>query len=128
MPELGDVSVYLTPELIAKGASHRDLRDARISAFMALAPALGQGFSNPEQFATVEAPVDQNAKHYHQLLPQSRYLELEDATGHYVFMNVAKNGLKRQAPMIFEDDPTVDRAAVHQRVAQEILQFLNASN
>ena len=74
---------------------HGSLKDARIQAFVALAPALGQGVVAAAQFHAVDAPVlllgaatdkrtpvATNAQHYHQLLPPSSYVELTGDVGH----------------------------------------------
>jgi predicted dienelactone hydrolase len=139
LPELGDVSKYITPEIIESGnKEHKNLKDSRISAFIAMAPALGQGFRDKNQFENVDkpiliigaqnderAPVNTNAKYYNNLIENSRYLELKGQVGHYIFMNVAKNGLKRNAPMIFEDDKSIDRNDIHIEVSRTVIEFFN---
>lgn len=139
LPELGDVSKLITPEIVAKGNhDFEDLKDSRIKAFVAMAPAIGQGFDRKEQFTNVNnplliigaenddrTPIVTNAKHYHSLIEGSEYTELEGAVGHYVFMNEATSGLKGNAPVIFEDDETVDRREIHNKVADLVLSFFN---
>ncbi|WDF66849.1 hypothetical protein PQ465_11085 [Sphingobacterium oryzagri] len=137
VPELGDVSKFITPELIEKGNNaFKHLKDNRISAFVAMAPAVGQGFEQVSQFDNFDkpiliigaekderTPVITNAKHFHNLIKGSAYIELEGKIGHYIFMNEAREGLKRDAPMIFKDDDAVNRKDVHDRVSKIIIDF-----
>lgn len=91
VPELGDVSYLITPELVSEGnRKSSDLKDERIAAFALMAPALGAAFRPKKQLASVQAPlliigaandertpVENNARYYHQLVEHSQYLELE---------------------------------------------------
>lgn len=137
LPELGDVSSLITSDIIASGnQQYNDLKDQRISAFVAMAPALGQGFSRNDQFEQVDqslliigarnderTPVHTNAKHYHELIRGSQYIELNEEVGHYIFMNEATSDLKRNAPVVFKDHESVDRAEIHKKVAKLITMF-----
>ena len=137
IPELGDLRPLLTPEVLAEGDKRsQSLKEPRIKAFLAMAPALGQGFTAPSQFSGIDQPVliigaerDQrtpiqtNAKHYHRLISGSEYIELTGKVGHYIFINQAKSFLKREAPFTFEDDPSVDRKEIHRRVSAIVLEF-----
>ena len=139
LPELGDVSKLITPEIIELGnQEYKNLKDNRISAFVAMAPAIGQGFSSKSQFESVDktiliigaqnderTPIKTNAKHYNNLIDSSKYAELEGKVGHYIFMNEARNGLKRSAPIIFKDDKSVDRKEIHEQVSKTIVEFFN---
>ena len=140
IPELGDVSKLMTTEIINQGNNHfENLKDKRISAFVAMAPAIGQGFNNKKQFENINkplliigahsderAPVATNVEHYNKLIKSSKYIELEDNIGHYIFMNEAKNGLKRAAPIIFKDKKGVNRISIHKKVSKLILTFFNS--
>lgn len=139
VPELGDVSKLITTEIIEEGnGAFRYLKDERISAFVAMAPAIGQGFQDESQFSFVNspvliigaendkrAPVNTNAKHYKNLIKSSEYIELEGKAGHYIFMNEAKTGLKRSAPSIFKDDEAVNRRGIHNKVAKIVIDFFD---
>lgn len=139
LPELGDIRHLITNDLVTKGnAEFTNLKDERISAFVVMAPALGQAFKSAEQFSLVDkpiliigaenderTPVQTNAKHYHQLIQHSTYNEVPGKTGHYVFMNEAKSGLKRNAPLIFTDDVSVDRKAEHKRISTLAINFFD---
>lgn len=139
LPELGDVSKLITPEIIELGnKENRYLKDNRISAFIAMAPAIGQGFNEKSQFEKVNksvliigaqnderTPVNTNAKHYSELLDGSKYIELRGQVGHYIFMNEAKNRLKRNAPIVFKDDKSVNRDEIHKEVSTMIIEFFN---
>ena len=140
LPELGDVSKLITPAIIDAGnQSFRDLKDERINAFVAMAPAIGQGFKHPNQFNEIDKPIliiganDDtrtptltNARHYHHLIPDSKYHELKGHAGHYVFMNAARNALKKNAPLIFKDDESVNRQTLHQHVSNIVLHFFTS--
>lgn len=137
IPELGDVSKFITTEIINKGNTFfNKLKDNRISAFIAMAPAIGQGFNQEGQFKNVNSPIliigaesdertpiQSNAKHYHKLIKNSDYLELNGKVGHYIFMNEAKNGLKRGAPLVFKDDKTVNRNNLHKKISKIVIDF-----
>lgn len=139
LPELGDISGLITPEIISLGdKEYKDLKDDRISAFVAMAPAIGQGFNDEAQFTAVKesvlifgaqnddrTPVHTNARHYHGLMDGSKYIELPGQVGHYVFMNQAKSGLTRNAPIVFKDDSSVNRKEVHQQVVSTVVAFFN---
>ena len=127
----------MTPEVIQRGNTRdRNSHDVRIQAFVAMAPALGQGFQRSAQVAQIDkpvliigaicderTPVTVNAGHYANFIPSATYTELDAPAAHYVFMNVAKNGLRRQAPEIFQDAPSVDRQAVHDEVVAMVSGF-----
>ena len=139
LPELGDIRHLITNELVAKGNTAYDtLKDNRISAFVLMAPALGQAFNSAEQFQLINkpmlfigaenderTPVQTNAKHYHQLIQHSTYIELPGKIGHYIFMNEAENGLKRNAPLIFKDDVSVNRKEEHKRISTIVNGFFD---
>ncbi len=112
------------------------LKDSRIKAFFAICPAIGQGFTKKSQFATIHnplyivgaqsdsiAPVKTNALHYHDLINGSKLTVIEGKVGHYVFLNEATDEVKKQAPFIFTDDPSVNRQEVHERVGQLAVDF-----
>jgi len=118
---------------------YADSKDKRISAFVVMATAVGQAFKSKEQFRFIETPiliigaendertpVQSNAKHYHRLIQNSRYMELEGEIGHYVFMNKAKSGLKRSAPIIFEDNASVDRRNIHGIISRVVIDFFDS--
>ena len=137
VPEIGDVSKFISPEIVKKGNNNfKNLKDDRITAFVAMAPAIGQGFQLKEQFKNVNdsiliigaqkderAPIESNAKHYHKLIKTSNYIELKGDIGHYIFMNEAKSGLKRAAPLIFKDSKTINRFDEHHKMAKIIINF-----
>jgi predicted dienelactone hydrolase len=88
---------------------HKNLKDSRISAFIAMAPALGQGFRDKNQFENVDkpiliigaqnderAPVNTNAKYYNNLIENSRYLEIEGAGWTLHFYECSKKWFKEK--------------------------------
>tara|TARA_R110001583_G_scaffold193316_1_gene361409 strand:+ start:1985 stop:3103 length:1119 start_codon:yes stop_codon:yes gene_type:complete len=138
VPELGNLSPLITKEVIKKGNSkNKHLKDERISVFIAMAPAIGQGFKYSLQFENFNSPLliigaqnDErtpiltNAKHYHNLIPSSEFIELEGKVGHYVFLNAAKQDLQNNLPLYFKDHETIDRKFIHQKVAHFVVAFL----
>ncbi len=141
VPELGDLRPMIQSDSIQRlSQRYRDVQDDRFRAFVAMAPSVGQGYRNPDQFANVanpvliigaaadtRTPVATNAYHYHQLIEGSQYLELGGDAGHYIFMNRAQTGLRRRAKQVFQDAPGIDRAQVHREVADTIRAFLKKS-
>jgi predicted dienelactone hydrolase len=111
--------------------SPKRLKDDRIKAFFAISPAVGQGFISKSQFKDINKPLyivdvesdritpyKTNALHYHQLIPQSNYLLIKGKADHYVFLGEAAEPVKKEAPVYFMDDPSVDRHAIHQQVGE----------
>ena len=116
----------LKTRLFADFEQSPPLRDRRIKAIIALAPAIGQAFTRAEQFpedpppvlivgagADHLAPVATNAAHYHKLIPGSRLVTLPAPVGHFVFLNEAHEHLRDQLPGLFLDDPAVNRRQIH---------------
>lgn len=112
------------------------LKDKRIKAFFAISPAIGQGFVKQSQFKEVDKPLylvevesdhitpyRTNAQHYHQLMPASAYLLIKGKADHYVFLGEAAEPVKKEAPVYFVDDPSVNRHAIHQQVGKLAVQF-----
>lgn len=130
IPELPGVAKYLDdPSLQAAIKKLPSLQDNRISAFLAISPALGQGFVRKGQMKAIQAPVyvtgsqsdkmapvKTNAYHYHALISGSGYYEFGGKTGHYVMLNEAIEEVKKSDPIYFTDDLTVDRHKVHAEV------------
>jgi predicted dienelactone hydrolase len=116
--------------------SPKQLKDSRIKAFFAICPAVGQGYTEKSQFKEVDRPLyivdvegdsitpyKTNALHYHQLIPASKFLLIPGKAGHYVFLNEAAEPVKKEAPVYFTDDPSVDRHAIHQQVGELAVEF-----
>ncbi|GAB4036223.1 alpha/beta hydrolase family protein [Spirosoma gilvum] len=137
IPELPGVANYLDdPSLKAAIQQLPVLQDNRISAFMAICPALGQGFQGKHQLKAIGrplyiigshsdrmAPVQTNARHYHALISGSEYYEFEGKVGHYVMLNEAIDEVKKSDPLYFLDDDSVDRHQVHGEVIHLAGQF-----
>lgn len=113
-----------------------DLKDDRINAFFAISPGTAQGFSEPQQFEKVNdpvfiigckadqvTPVKSYARHYHDLIDHSNYFEFGGKVGHYVMLAEANEEVKKKVPAIFMDHPSVDRNAVHQKIAELATSF-----
>ncbi|RDC62110.1 alpha/beta hydrolase family protein [Adhaeribacter pallidiroseus] len=87
IPELPGLANHLDDNALLTAKKHLpSLKDNRIKAYFAIAPALGAGFTTKKQFQAVNqpvylvvmqsdsmAPVQTNARHYHQLLVGSKY-------------------------------------------------------
>jgi predicted dienelactone hydrolase len=96
-----------------------------------MSPAVGQAFPEKENFKLVRVPVfivaaakDQitplktNAAHYAKMIEAAHYKILGTEAGHYVFLNEAKDGLRQEAPLFFNDPPGEDRKAIHEQALQ----------
>lgn len=105
---------------------------------MALAPALGLGFSTKDQFiieapvliigteGDTIAPIKSNAIKYHRFIPTSQIRILKRNLGHYIFLPKVKEYSPDEA-IFFEDPKGIDRTVVHQEIGRMILDFLNKS-
>ena len=137
IPELPGLARYLDdPSLTAAIQKLPVLQDNRIKAFVAISPALGQGFLRKDQVKAIHspvyiigsqsdrmAPVKTNARHYHVLISGSGYYEFGGKTGHYVMLNEAIEEVKKSDPVYFSDDASVDRHRVHAEVISLTDQF-----
>jgi len=103
-------------------------------------PAVGQGFVKSSQFKEVNGPVyivgaesdsiapyKTNALHYHQLMPKSQYFLVKGKAGHYVFLAEAADPVKKEGPVYFTDDPSVNRRVLHQQIGNLAAGFFRES-
>lgn len=109
-------------------------RDRRVKRVFAIAPALGSGFTKeglskikiPVRIAIGQAdnvtPLTTNAERYANLIKGANLTILPGGIGHYTFL--AECTRRGQAVVdICRDGEGVDRAKVHQQVAEEVFQF-----
>lgn len=114
------------------------LQDKRIKSVFVMSPAIGQTFPKKENLKDVAVPVyivaagnDQitplktNAAHYASLIKNSQYKVLGTDASHYVFLNEAKDFLKKDLPMLFKDPASVDRKSIHQQSLMLALEHFN---
>jgi predicted dienelactone hydrolase len=112
------------------------LYDHRIKSAFVMAPAIGQVFKGksstknitiPIRIVAAESdkvtPVNTNAQHYVTLLPDAQLTLLGKEAGHYVFLNDAKESLKKEAPLYFTDHPAVSRKEIHEKTLQLAIDF-----
>jgi predicted dienelactone hydrolase len=132
IPEMpGLISFFEKPEVQESFKKAPSLVDKRVKSVFVMSPAIGQAFPTKENFKDVSAPVyivaaanDQiaplktNAAHYAKLISASQYKTLGTEAGHYVFLNEAKEGLKQEAPLFFNDRPGVNRKEIHEQALQ----------
>ncbi|HEU5236930.1 MAG TPA: prolyl oligopeptidase family serine peptidase [Pyrinomonadaceae bacterium] len=109
-------------------------RDPRIKRVFAIAPALGGGFNkaglSPIRIpvfivvgqADKVAPPATNARHYAQLIKGAKLSVLPGEIGHYTFLAEC-NAHGKAILDICHDAASVDRARVHQQVAQLAFEF-----
>ncbi|SHG41671.1 alpha/beta hydrolase family protein [Pedobacter caeni] len=140
-PEMPGSGRFLTDTALLKQMAQVPiLKDQRIKAFFSISPALGAGFTSPEQFKTVKspvyfigahddqlAPVKTNAFHYHKLIKGSGYFEFPGKAGHYVMLNEANEYVQKDAPLFFTDAPGVNRKEVHLKVSALAISFFQKS-
>lgn len=141
IPEMpGLINVIKDPQISEEFKRAPDLRDQRIKAVFAMAPALGYGFTSKAQVSAITipvfivgakadsmAPVATNAAHFKKLLPQAGYYVTEAKAGHYVFLNEGTEEMKKQAPIFFRDVEGVDRKQIHDRVIALAVQFFKSN-
>jgi predicted dienelactone hydrolase len=139
LPEFPNLASQIDEKAVEQSFRNSpDLKDKRIKAFFAMCPAVGQGFVNKAQLSRVTAPmyivgsqsdsiapVKTNAMVYHKLIPKSKLLIIPGKTGHYVFLNEASDEMKPTGGIIFNDDATVDRKAIHQQIGDLAAKFFS---
>jgi predicted dienelactone hydrolase len=127
-------------EIEASFKNSPPLKDKRIKAVFTICPAIGQGFTKQSQFNDVDvpifivgaqsdsiAPVKTNAAHYYKLMPKSKLMVVPGKAAHYVFLNEAIPEVKKTGGVIFNDDATVSRPAVHELVGNFAVKFFKDS-
>lgn len=131
-PEFTDTDAFmqefksLSQHVSVADASHRD---ERIKAVFAIAPVLGNIFSEeglssihiPVKIVVGEAdqlaPVQENAAHFARYIKDPELIVL-GSVGHYTFLGEGTDGGKQAAPMFCVDENGVDRAVVHEKVSK----------
>jgi len=127
----------LVPALLERNAVFRDswsrmsesYRDGRVRAALVCAPGRSVLSFSEESLARIQtpvqivvggadkiAPVEECSAWLHKRLRASRLEILPDA-GHYVFAPEPTEARRRAEPEVWVDAPTVDRRAVHEKVA-----------
>ena len=138
-PEFPGLGHLLYDSTLLEATKHvPNLKDKRIKAFFALSPGTGPGFVRKSQFSDLHgpvfitgseadsmAPVRTNARLYHRLIVGSHYYEFKGKVGHYVMLAEANDDLKKEAPVPFADDPSVDRHQVHLKIMSLTTDFFN---
>jgi predicted dienelactone hydrolase len=122
----------------ARGAP-RPTRDPRITAAVALDPALGPGHTE-ESLSGISVPtyivgaVDNDflpyashAGRYARLIPGSWHTQLARGEGHFVFLNECNSDTKANGVPLCRDRDTVERSRVHEELRESIARFLHAA-
>ena len=116
-------------------ASAASLRDARIGAVFALAPALGQAFDGPSLRAVripvalvsgdgdTTVPLATNHVHIARLLGHARSTIMPGGVSHYTFLAPCTPAAQRMLADLCTDAPGVDRSAVHARTVELAASF-----
>ncbi len=112
-------------------------RDARIRAVFAISPALGEAFT-PKSLAAINIPVTitvgaadriaparSNSQRIAAGIESAELVVIPGEVGHYEFLDECTEEGKKQLPLYCSSDPTVDRAAVHSKVAGLALDFFD---
>jgi predicted dienelactone hydrolase len=114
--------------------SNDSYRDPRIKGVFAIAPVLAHGFTQtrltdltiPVRIVVGEAdtiaPMQTNAVHYAQIIPQAQLSVLHGDVGHYEFM-AACTAYGRKTEPVCKDAAGVNRVRVHREVANMAYQF-----
>jgi predicted dienelactone hydrolase len=113
--------------------------DPRVRAIFLMAPAVGYLFDRTS-LAKVEVPVrlyrpsaDEllphpwNAERIAELLPRPPEYQVMDRAGHYVFLAPCPWTMAWRIPEICKDPPGIDRAAIHERLNAEMIDFFRAT-
>ena len=116
-------------------------KDKRIKAAFAMAPALDFDnwlFTNTKKISQVNIPVEivtgasdtevsleKNASFFAANIPNSTLTILPGQITHWPFLNESTPEGKKINPAITIDDPSVDRAKIHEEVGAMALKFFN---
>ncbi len=113
--------------------------DKRVSAVLAIAPALGWLFDEtslkmidiPVYIVAVGkdriVPIEKNAKVFAKSISNAKLKVVHNEADHYVFLNrPSLLGKRLMAPRFCEDPSTVDRKQVHEMVGKEAVRFFDA--
>ena len=139
IPEIpGLIKFFEQDSIIKEFENNNKLKDQRVQGVFAMAPAVGQGFKSRSQMKGIDvpvfivgvsgdsiAPVKTNAQHYNNLIPKAGWHAVEGNAGHYVFLNVGNDELKKIAPLYFTDAEGVNRAKIHAQVLLQAEKFFN---
>lgn len=135
MAELRKTDVQVNESI---GRSNDSYRDPRIRKVFAMAPVLANGFTQtrltdvtvPVRIVVGEsdtvAPMQTNAVHYTQMIPQADLRVLHGEVGHYAFLTVCTRKGQTTVP-ICKDAQGVNRARVHREVANMAYEFFEGS-
>jgi predicted dienelactone hydrolase len=137
VPEFPTLSKYLDDSTLLAGAkTYPPLKDNRIKAFLSISPGLGVGFTSNKQMKDITGamfiigsesdsivPVKTNAYHFHELIKGSEYYVNKGKVGHYVMLPEAIDEVKKEAPVIFTDDASVNRHQIHRYVDSLAVNF-----
>lgn len=121
----------------AGSQSGRSYRDPRVRAVFAIAPALGPAFI-PESLRRIAIPVaivagtvdpivpiGSNAELIAKLTPRASLMLLPDGVEHYTFLAACTEGGRRAQPQLCVDRTGIDRAAIHQRIAERAVRYFD---
>ena len=134
LAELKKTDAVVQESLRHAGDSYRDRRIKRV---FAIAPALGGGFTRAglskisiPAFIVVGqadkvAPLKTNAQRFAQLIKGAKLTVIPGEVGHYTFLAEC-NAHGRSILDICRDAASIDRAQVHQQVAQLAFEFFEA--
>jgi predicted dienelactone hydrolase len=113
----------------ALGEDSRSYRDPRVRAVFAMAPALGPAFL-PKSLAQIDIPVAivagagdevvplRSSAHFlAAAIPHGALTILPGPVGHYVFAGICLPAARAARPLLCDDAPGVDRAAIEAETA-----------
>jgi len=141
LPEFPGLLKFIDDKEIAESFRKSPvLTDRRFNAFLAICPAIGQGFQDGSQVKDIRNPVfiiaaeadsiapsRTNASHYHRMIKTSKFYLFKGKVGHYVFLNEVRDFTSIGKSVFFTDDPSVSRHDVHEQTAKMTIDFFNAN-
>lgn len=127
------------PQVIASLKRSGDsYRDERVRAAFAMAPALGEGFSEarlngvtiPVQIVIgggdTVTPLETNAERFSAFIPGAKLTVLDGPVQHYDFLDECTPEAAAAVPLC-QEKPGVDRARVHAKVEEMAIAFFDAA-
>lgn len=119
------------------GTLQAKMRDERITAVIALDPALGHAVSD-KSLANIKVPTlilgsvendflpfTAHAKYYADFIPNARLVGVEQGAGHFVYIDSCDNERKVKGVALCHDRQGVDRKDIQQQLLNQVFRFIN---
>jgi len=145
-PDIDTIPKDQIPEIVSEAVidaidfspARESYKDSRVGAIFLMAPALGylfepsslQAISVPVYIIASEGdkvvPLESSAKILTNYIKKAAFNLISGAASHYVYLNeVSKGGKMMLKKNVAHDEPTVDRAKIHEDIAKSAVVFFD---